>query len=82
LPSSRRAASDATAPGHDSRALLHRSSDPPPRTPPPGLPRWVHRDLPRAAASDPWRSLRGARVPPVLLTRRICATRDDFRLSG
>ncbi len=30
-----------------------------------GLPRWVHRDLPRSAAPDSWRSLRSARVPPV-----------------
>ena len=30
-----------------------------------GLPRWVHRDLPRSAAPDSWRSLRCARVPPV-----------------
>ena len=30
-----------------------------------GLPRWVHRDLPRSAAPDSWRSLRYARVPPM-----------------
>ena len=30
-----------------------------------GLPRWVHSDLPRCAASDSWRSLRCARVPPM-----------------
>ena len=29
------------------------------------LPRWVHRNLPRAAPPDSWRSLRSARVPPV-----------------
>jgi len=29
------------------------------------LPRWVHKDLPRAAPPDSWRSLRRARVPPV-----------------
>src|SRR5439155_19968024 len=29
------------------------------------LSRWVHRDLPRAAPPDSWRSLRSARVPPV-----------------
>ena len=29
------------------------------------LPRWVHRDLPRSAPPDSWRSLRCARVPPV-----------------
>src|ERR1700674_87888 len=28
-------------------------------------PRWVHRDLPRSAPPDSWRSLRCARVPPV-----------------
>jgi hypothetical protein len=27
-----------------------------------GLPRWVHRDLPRSAPPDAWRSLRSARV--------------------
>jgi len=27
--------------------------------------RWVHRNPPRAAAPDSWRSLRSARVPPV-----------------
>ena len=30
-----------------------------------GLPRWANRYLPRCAASDSWRSLRSARVPPV-----------------
>jgi hypothetical protein len=30
-----------------------------------GLPRWVHRDLPRLAALDSLGSLREARVPPV-----------------
>jgi hypothetical protein len=30
-----------------------------------GLPRWVHRKLPRAASPDSWRSLRSARVPPM-----------------
>ena len=29
------------------------------------LPRWVHRNLPRAAPPDCWQSLRSARVPPV-----------------
>jgi hypothetical protein len=29
------------------------------------LPRWVHRNLPRAAPPDSWQSLRSARVPPV-----------------
>jgi hypothetical protein len=29
------------------------------------LPRWVHRNLPRAAPPDSWRSLRSARVPPM-----------------
>ena len=29
------------------------------------LPRWVHRDPPRAASPDSWWSLRSARVPPV-----------------
>jgi transposase len=29
------------------------------------LPRWAHRDLPRAAPPDSWRSLRSARVPPM-----------------
>jgi hypothetical protein len=29
------------------------------------LPRWVHRNSPRAAAPDSWRSLRSARVPPM-----------------
>jgi hypothetical protein len=29
------------------------------------LPRWVHRDLPRSAPPDSWRSLRSARVPPM-----------------
>src|ERR1700730_14755608 len=28
-------------------------------------PRWVHRDLPRSAPPDSWRSLRCARVPPM-----------------
>src|SRR3989475_5317510 len=40
-----------------------------PSVPVPGmtrsLPRWVHRNLPRAAPPDSWRSLRSARVPPV-----------------
>jgi hypothetical protein len=30
-----------------------------------GLPRWVHRVLPRSAAPGAWRSLRYARVPPM-----------------
>src|SRR5438876_5165890 len=29
------------------------------------LPRWVHRNPPRAAPPDSWRSLRSARVPPM-----------------
>src|SRR5262249_8971652 len=29
------------------------------------LPRWAHRNLPRAAPPDCWQSLRSARVPPV-----------------
>ena len=29
------------------------------------LPGWVHRNLPRAAPPDSWRSRRSARVPPV-----------------
>jgi hypothetical protein len=36
-------------------------------------PRWVHRDLPRSAPPDSWRSLRYARVPPV-------DYRDELRL--
>jgi hypothetical protein len=38
---------------------------PRPEPHPLGLPRRVHRHLPRAAPPDSWRSLRGARVPPV-----------------
>ena len=29
------------------------------------LPRWVHRNPPRVASPDSWRSLRSARVPPM-----------------
>jgi hypothetical protein len=41
------------------------AAPPPPGPPPRGSPTWVHRDLPRIAASDSWPSLRDARVPPM-----------------